>query len=360
MLVFGFVTSPGYAFSLLFPLEALAAICIILWFPPLWSHAGVSQLWLVSSSGRAIILSATLPLMIRLIGIWSVDNWVKRLYTIYENMDRDEGTEEEKEEEREEGRRIRTQLAQHTSVTVVVGAIFMIILAAYLGDYRYTDQPHLSSIITLQQQLNGNVRPGSSTTTDTVAAFINYWQDALLYITVNGTNSKNDSSTMQTVRPESLRYYDLSLSPSAPMSSNTAQTSSIYPSPSFSPEAPLALIFYSDALSSNAVISIERTALVLGAILITFVIAAFGAHSVIVPLERTVQAVNGLIADPLADLVRLNGKQQGHQHRQKQPLNETQLVSSTLMKLARLLQVGFGDAGAEIIAKNLHGDYLDP
>src|SRR5205085_1466784 len=41
------------------------------------------------------------------------------------------------------------------------------------------------------------------------------------------------------------------------------------------------------------------------------------------------------------------------------PYAETRLLENTLMKLAGLLQVGFGEAGAKIIRKNMHGACLE-
>ena len=337
-------SSPTLFFlSPLFFFELAGSILILLYLPPIYPSS-VSRLWLSSAEGRAIALSGALPIMCRLIGVWMLDNWVKKAYRAYEALSQDSTEREEEKEEREEGKRIRTQLAQHTSITVVTGAICMLMLSAFL-EYNGTENAPYETAQLLQQQLQ--VGQGGA------QQFVSYWGDALLYLQVN-------SSTVVDQRPErlpGLRNEQLITYDSSASTAFYAPTS-------------LSAIFYDDTLATNAAWNLYRTLFVLTGILITFAFAAFGSHSVIVPLERAVQAVNNLIADPLADLVRMNGKRTSStktSHRTgltntNKPLTETQLVSSTLLKLARLLQVGFGDAGAEIIAKNLHGDlsFLDP
>ena len=333
-----------YFLSPLFLYELAGSILILLYLPPLYPSS-VSRLWLSSVEGRAIALSGALPLMCRLIGVWMLDNWVKKAYRAWEELSLDKTEREEEKEEREEGKRIRTQLAQHTSITVVTGAICMLMLSAYL-EYDKSENAPFETAQLLQQQLQAG--QGG------VQQFVSYWGNTLLYLQLNSSTIVDQrTDRLPGLRSDQIITYTSSASSAA-----------------YSPTS-LSVLFYDDTLSTNAAWNLYRTLFVLTGILVTFAFAAFGSHSVIVPLERAVQAVNNLIADPLADLVRMNGKRTStatHSHRThglastNKPLTETQLVSSTLLKLARLLQVGFGDAGAEIIAKNLHGDlsFLDP
>ena len=330
--------------SPLFIYELAGSILVVLYLPPLYPSS-VSRQWLSSVQGRAIALSGALPLMCRLIGVLMLDNAVKKAYRAWEELSLDKTEREEEKEEREEGKRIRTQLAQHTSITVVTGAICMLVLSAFL-EYSVTENAPYETAQLLQQQLQAG-QAG-------VNQFTSYWGDTLLYLQINSSTIVDQRPTrLPGLRTEQLISFN---SPASTSSAVYAPTS-------------LSVLFYDSTLVTNATWSLYRTVFVIVGILVTFVIAAFGSHSVIVPLERAVQAVNNLIADPLADLVRMNGKRTSsatHSHRTtrhpNKPLTETQLVSSTLLKLARLLQVGFGDAGAEIIAKNLHGDlsFLDP
>lgn len=76
------------------------------------------------------------------------------------------------------------------------------------------------------------------------------------------------------------------------------------------------------------------------------------AHNmVILPIERMFLFVTRLAANPLGK-IRPSGDAD-------QPF-ETRLLESTFMKLAGLLQISFGAAGAEVISHNMHGDFLDP
>ncbi|CEG45320.1 voltage-gated ion channel superfamily [Plasmopara halstedii] len=77
------------------------------------------------------------------------------------------------------------------------------------------------------------------------------------------------------------------------------------------------------------------------------------------PIERMMDVVKKLAANPLASvqtsrndaLIRKNANEQGF---------ETALLELTLSKVGRLMQVGFGAAGADIIGKNMGSGDLDP
>jgi hypothetical protein len=96
------------------------------------------------------------------------------------------------------------------------------------------------------------------------------------------------------------------------------------------------------------------------------------ADLVLTPIEKMVLFVTALSANPLAKIKMQDGAgdANGNQRDAKgnliksnkqttRPL-ETQLLETTFLKLAGLLQIGFGAAGAEIIAHNMRGDRLDP
>ncbi|RLN52110.1 hypothetical protein BBJ29_001634 [Phytophthora kernoviae] len=77
------------------------------------------------------------------------------------------------------------------------------------------------------------------------------------------------------------------------------------------------------------------------------------------PIERMMDVVQKLSENPLASVqtsgndeqIRKNAKEQGF---------ETALLEITLSKVGRLMQVGFGAAGADIIGKNMGSGELDP
>uniref|UniRef100_A0A7S1BM55 Guanylate cyclase domain-containing protein n=1 Tax=Corethron hystrix TaxID=216773 RepID=A0A7S1BM55_9STRA len=73
------------------------------------------------------------------------------------------------------------------------------------------------------------------------------------------------------------------------------------------------------------------------------------------PIEQMKNTVQKLSENPFLHLDRIN------KQFQSQGDSETDILQVTITKMARLLQVGFGSAGAEIIAKNLSdGGELNP
>lgn len=84
------------------------------------------------------------------------------------------------------------------------------------------------------------------------------------------------------------------------------------------------------------------------------------------PIENMFRFVTTLAKNPLAKIQlgsdgtrKGGGSGSGGSGGGSKPL-ETQLLEDTFCKLAGLLQIGFGAAGAEVISHNMHGDFLDP
>jgi len=96
-----------------------------------------------------------------------------------------------------------------------------------------------------------------------------------------------------------------------------------------------------------AVLNISQTVFVM--IVLTFgsmMISADAEHLVIKPIERMVHAVKSLAENPMG--ISLELEQQNSEDQ-----DETVLLHNTITKIGQLLQIGFGDAGSEIIAKNM-------
>jgi class 3 adenylate cyclase len=79
---------------------------------------------------------------------------------------------------------------------------------------------------------------------------------------------------------------------------------------------------------------------------------------VIAPIEKMVNIIKQLAEDPLRkpDLANFDaGEATGQKKRKKNqgPQLETAMLENTILKIGGLLQVGFGEAGAEIIGKNM-------
>ena len=67
---------------------------------------------------------------------------------------------------------------------------------------------------------------------------------------------------------------------------------------------------------------------------------------VIHPIEKMKSTVQQLSENPLLHLEKIK-------NRDSSESNETDLLEQAITKMAALLQVGFGSAGAEVISKNL-------
>ncbi len=79
------------------------------------------------------------------------------------------------------------------------------------------------------------------------------------------------------------------------------------------------------------------------------------------PIERMVKIVKKLAHDPLANLAEHSTRERSGESEHSSDQLETSLVEAALVKIGGLLQVGFGEAGAKIIAKNLAaGNAVNP
>jgi class 3 adenylate cyclase len=127
----------------------------------------------------------------------------------------------------------------------------------------------------------------------------------------------------------------------------------------------------SDACISRAYFDLtteQRTEAGLSILKTFFIMLILGAGSVmftrdaerlvITPIERMVRMVKALAEDPLAS-TNPNRKQDDDEDGGER--YETMILEDTLNKIGSLLQVGFGEAGAEIIGKNMqNGGEVDP
>lgn len=75
---------------------------------------------------------------------------------------------------------------------------------------------------------------------------------------------------------------------------------------------------------------------------------------VLIPLERMITHLNDLMHNPLK-AVEVNEREISRVRS-----HEMEVVEASLLKQGRLLQLGFGEAGARIIARSLNGAMLDP
>lgn len=107
-----------------------------------------------------------------------------------------------------------------------------------------------------------------------------------------------------------------------------------------------------------------REEAILGILLTSFVIILLGlgmvsftkdVHNlVIVPIEHMIQLVREISENPLGKDLSLRAGDNNSNNKQKDDGMETTLLIRTISKIAGLMRVGFGEAGADIIGKNLN------
>jgi len=83
----------------------------------------------------------------------------------------------------------------------------------------------------------------------------------------------------------------------------------------------------------------------------TFFFSADVNRLVIVPIERMVELVQKISANPLGVEYKMLGPEDGFIEGM-----ETTTLLATITKIGRLMKVGFGEAGASVIAKNMSGE----
>ena len=102
-------------------------------------------------------------------------------------------------------------------------------------------------------------------------------------------------------------------------------------------------------VSMDALCGIFRTIFVM--IILVWGASAFNKDAqklVIGPIERMVKVVKGIQTNPMASVVLADDGEF------EEESYETVMLQHTIEKIGGLLQVGFGEAGAEIIAKNMN------
>ncbi|KAE9349070.1 hypothetical protein PF008_g7068 [Phytophthora fragariae] len=122
----------------------------------------------------------------------------------------------------------------------------------------------------------------------------------------------------------------------------------------------IAIFDISSASSSSAAYNILKTFFIIIALVAASTSFIRTARILVLdPIERMMDVVKKLADNPLASVqtsaddaqIRKNAKEEGF---------ETALLELTLSKVGRLMQVGFGAAGADIIGKNMGSGDLDP
>ncbi|CCI41125.1 unnamed protein product [Albugo candida] len=122
----------------------------------------------------------------------------------------------------------------------------------------------------------------------------------------------------------------------------------------------LAVFDVSSATSTGAAFSILKTVFIM-IVLVAGSNAFIGISRSLVlqPIERMMDIVRKLVENPMVSVTTSGNDAKIHKDAKELGF-ETALLELTLFKVGRLMQVGFGAAGADIIGKNMGSGDLDP
>ncbi|DBA04417.1 TPA: hypothetical protein N0F65_010013 [Lagenidium giganteum] len=104
---------------------------------------------------------------------------------------------------------------------------------------------------------------------------------------------------------------------------------------------------------STAQLNMGKTVIIMFCFAVSILVLTRDAELMVIgPIERMMRLVNQLAQNPLGAT---EAKKDGLESEESAEEYETKMLEQTLGKIGRLLQVGFGVAGTEIIAKNMGG-----
>jgi len=99
---------------------------------------------------------------------------------------------------------------------------------------------------------------------------------------------------------------------------------------------------------ANALINIGRILIVLAIMLVGSLFFTKDLNEfVLFPIEDMIEKVEKISKNPLAVA------QMKIQEKTKRKIFETRIIANSIIKLAKILLLGFGEAGSSIIAKNI-------
>jgi hypothetical protein len=225
-----------------------------------------------------------------------------------------------------QGTGIGKKLATRMTMIVIAMVLFCILAFSYLlPKYDTIDYASYYMLNQLDAYAHGAIPVNAAYFTAQVANYENTYGANLLYFFINGTLRVNDVDRMALLRGSEIREYKVAGRSFATF----------------------------DIRSNTTLVALEGVGLTLF-VLVLLVLSAWSFARdadlrVIKPIERMIRFVTNLASNPLAKI----------KIRKEHEDVELQVLENTLLKLAGLLQVGFGDAGSEIISKNMGTKGLD-
>jgi len=252
--------------------------------------------------------------------------------------------------------RVGTEMSDRTTKKVIVGILVMLIGIPLLqiNDVQYKEEFGMQMVFEQRQHLSTLVKEGSKDDGGRIHEATTDW--------LFSENLFLQTSECIYLEYDGFRDQEHTLGPIPPDRAD--------PSLLQGPEKAkviLSVALQEDAVDQNlqmmAIFDISaraREEAILGILLTTFVIGLLAVGTmtfsrdvntlVILPIEKMVQLVRDISANPLGKDYSLGPDQ----IREMDDGMETTLLLRTISKIAGLMRVGFGEAGAEIIGRNLN------
>ncbi|EGZ04617.1 hypothetical protein PHYSODRAFT_535993 [Phytophthora sojae] len=378
---------PGYILSFYFLLDLIATFSVLpdigwIWNQIIGTNTSSSAIK-ASKATRAGSKAGRIVRVVRAVRLFRVVKILK-----WKNNATKEQTEELQES------KVGSKMGEVTVQRVVILVLFLVmLLPVFDGGYTQVEYRYQDYGLRIIHMLvsSGMTTPSVATSSEYARLLFGYVRDAGLLIYMQMTNVTNGQLVTDIA---SLRFqsstsspHNLTVNPSNDWSvgnllPNYAAVTAKYrdvevnivktygcfnknfivvdAADSTSACVSIAIFDISSSSSSSAAYNILKTffiIIVLVAASTSFIRTA--RILVLDPIERMMDVVKKLAHNPLASVqtsgddaqIRKNAKEEGF---------ETALLELTLSKVGRLMQVGFGAAGADIIGKNMGSGDLDP
>mmetsp|Transcript_30364 Transcript_30364/g.44687 ORF Transcript_30364/g.44687 Transcript_30364/m.44687 type:complete len:871 (-) Transcript_30364:458-3070(-) len=294
-------------------------------------------------AGKASRAGAKAARLVKVVRMIRLIRLVK-LYKYFSNKKRKEGTIVPADDETDipPESRLGSEMSDRTTKRVIVGILFMLIVIPLLqaNEYEYSDQLQLQMIFDRRVSLadtESNVESRVSNWRFSEDYFLN--NTSCVFLEYEGFNdgqhnigiiptSRSSRDSLRVIEKTAITIFDADQSKSLAAEFDLSEKAD------------------EEALSSILLTSFVIILLAVG----TMAFSHDVNNLVIIPIERMVQLVKEISVNPLggnhsldaADIKRMDDGM------------ETTLLLKTISKIAGLMRVGFGEAGAEIIAKNLN------
>jgi class 3 adenylate cyclase len=346
------ICKPTYIWSFFFWLDLVALLSLLpdvkwLWDPIMILLTGSNSAedneegLDVARAGRASRSGAKAGRVVRFIRIIRLFRVVK-LYKYFGKKKQDDDEEEDEEDFSSEmsGSSIGNKLQDNTTRGVIIGVLLMLFALPLLEVAEIEEGPRFGLLLLQSYSTKSDFpeldRSKNGFLASEIDVYRNQWADVLVRLRVDGETYVDEPEVIAGLRTDT-EMIKLIVDKNAEDNEYT--------------EAWVSQLSTVQWAASLNMILTGCVMIILGTG--SFLFSNDAEKIVIRPIKDMVKFVQKINKDPMSkidsDGMYSHGKG-----------TETSLLQATLMKLAGLLQVGFGEAGSEIISNNLDGDTVDP